>query len=64
MDFELTEEPPARAFACERMMPFARAWGGHEIFTVETLRRAAVGRSWVGTCWEIEADMRFADAHA
>jgi alkylation response protein AidB-like acyl-CoA dehydrogenase len=46
MDFDLTEEQcafqaTARAFARERMQPFAREWDEQEIFPVETLRAAA-----------------------
>jgi alkylation response protein AidB-like acyl-CoA dehydrogenase len=46
MDFELSEEQraiqdTARAFARERMMPFAREWDEEEIFPATTLREAA-----------------------
>jgi alkylation response protein AidB-like acyl-CoA dehydrogenase len=46
MDFDLSEEPRAfqavaRNFARAEMMPFAREWDEHEIFPVETLRKAA-----------------------
>jgi alkylation response protein AidB-like acyl-CoA dehydrogenase len=46
MDFSLSEESraiqeAARAFATERMAPFAAAWDEDKIFPVETLREAA-----------------------
>jgi alkylation response protein AidB-like acyl-CoA dehydrogenase len=46
MDFDLTEEQraiqdTARAFARDKMMPFARQWDEDEIFPADTLRRAA-----------------------
>jgi alkylation response protein AidB-like acyl-CoA dehydrogenase len=46
MDFELTEEQQAikdtaRAFARDKMMPFARQWDEEECFPVGTLREAA-----------------------
>ena len=46
MDFQLSEEQraiedTARAFAREKMMPFAREWDEKSIFPVETLRKAA-----------------------
>jgi alkylation response protein AidB-like acyl-CoA dehydrogenase len=46
MDFDLTEEQraikdTARAFARDKMMPFARQWDEEECFPVDTLREAA-----------------------
>lgn len=46
MDFALTEDQiafqaTARQFAREAMMPHAAEWDEHEVFPVETLRRAA-----------------------
>jgi alkylation response protein AidB-like acyl-CoA dehydrogenase len=46
MDFDLSEEQRAfqamaRNFARAEMMPFAREWDEHEIFPVDTLRKAA-----------------------
>jgi alkylation response protein AidB-like acyl-CoA dehydrogenase len=46
MDFELSEEQcafqqTARDFARSHMMPFAREWDEHEVFPVDTLRKAA-----------------------
>src|SRR5437588_76294 len=46
MDFKLTEEQRAfqavaRSFAREHMVPFAREWDEHEIFPLDTLRKAA-----------------------
>jgi alkylation response protein AidB-like acyl-CoA dehydrogenase len=46
MDFDLSEEQraiqeTARAFAREKMMPFARQWDEDEVFPADTLRRAA-----------------------
>src|SRR5437588_5174760 len=46
MDFELSEEQraikdTARAFARDKMMPFARRWDEEEFFPVDTLREAA-----------------------
>jgi len=46
MDFQLTEEQraikgTARAFARDKMMPFARQWDEDEHFPIDTLREAA-----------------------
>jgi alkylation response protein AidB-like acyl-CoA dehydrogenase len=46
MDFDLSEEQRAfqamaRNFARAELMPFAREWDEHEIFPVDTLRKAA-----------------------
>jgi alkylation response protein AidB-like acyl-CoA dehydrogenase len=53
MNSELTEEQPFRTpahdFACERVMPSARAWDEGEIFPVETLRQA-VALGFGGFC--------------